>query len=90
MSETASRKVPDGKLVRVTAEVDETIHDVTITGDFFLEPPEARTELEAAIEGQPVDVSESALIDAIRSVDAQLIGFDAEDLAAVVREVMTR
>ncbi|MFB6210856.1 MAG: hypothetical protein ABEI76_04905 [Halobacteriales archaeon] len=89
MSQTASRKVPDGKLVRVSADVDATIRNVTITGDFFLEPPDARTELEAAIEGQPADVSEADLRAAIEAVDAQLIGFEAADLVAVVREVVT-
>ncbi|MFB6299220.1 MAG: hypothetical protein ABEH65_03065 [Halobacteriales archaeon] len=90
MTETASRKVPDGKLVRVTADVNDTIQNVTITGDFFLEPPEARTDLEDAIEGQPADVSEATLVEAIQAVDAQLIGFEASDLAAVIREVVAQ
>lgn len=83
MQATESVKVPDGKLVRVELRYDDTIDEVQITGDFFLEPPEALTDLEAAIEGQPADVSETALVEAISAVEAELVGFDAADLAGV-------
>ena len=88
MDETGSVKVPDGKLVRVTASFEDTIETVRITGDFFLEPPDAREDLEAAIEGHPVDVSEGELIEAIERVDAQLIGFAPSDLAEATLEAI--
>ena len=59
-----------------------------ITGDFFREPPEAREDLEAAIEGLPVEVSEGELIEAIERVDAQLIGFAPSDLAEATLEAI--
>lgn len=88
MEATGSVKVPDGKLVQVTASYDETIESVTITGDFFLEPPAARETLEAAIEGFDRDVTREELVDAIEAVDADLIGFSAEDLATATREAL--
>lgn len=88
MQATESVKVPDGKLVRVELTYEETIEDVAITGDFFLEPPEALAALEAAIEGQPADVSIGDLQAEIEAVDAQLIGFDAADLATVTVEAL--
>ncbi len=88
MQATESVKVPDGKLVRVTVTADETIEDVEITGDFFLEPPEALADLEAAIVGHSVDVSAGTLESAIASVEADLIGFDAADLAGVTVEAI--
>lgn len=88
MEGTGSVKVPDGKLVRVTATYDDVVESVTITGDFFLEPPSALGDLEAAIEGHSTDVSEVELVPAIRSVEADLIGFDAEDLAAATMEAI--
>lgn len=81
MEQTATRKVPDGKLLEVTVSCGDRIESVRLTGDFFLEPPAARAELEAAIESAPVDVDRETLVDSIRSVDAQLIGFDATHLA---------
>jgi hypothetical protein len=88
MQATGSVKVPDGKLVRVTATYDDHIESVRITGDFFLEPPAAREALEAAIEGQPADVAKDDLVAAIETVDADLIGFDAADLAEATLEAV--
>ena len=90
MEHTRSVKVPDGKLVRVTVVYGDTFDSVTITGDFFLEPPGARADLEQAIEGRPTDVSKHELIDAIETVDAQLIGFSANHLAEAVQEAIDR
>lgn len=81
MTRSGSVKVPDGKLVEVTLTGDEYIESARVTGDFFLEPPEARAELEAALEGKPLDVDRETLVEAIEAVDAQFIGFDADHLA---------
>ncbi|MGM0372348.1 MAG: hypothetical protein ACQEQJ_07580 [Halobacteriota archaeon] len=88
MQASESVKVPDGKLVRVAVTFEDVIEDVQITGDFFLQPPEARSDLEAAIEGQPVDVSVEELSAAIAAVDAECIGFDASDLAQATVEAI--
>lgn len=88
MHNSATVNVPDGKLLEVSVSYDDRITDVRLTGDFFLEPPESRAALEAAIEGQPVDVSRERLVEAIEAVDARLIGFDAEHLAAAVLEAL--
>lgn len=88
MQGTESIKVPDGKLVEVTLTYDSEIESVTITGDFFLEPPGARADLERALEGQPADASRHDLEAAIESVDATLIGFSTADLAAVTTEAL--
>ncbi|MFB6114603.1 MAG: hypothetical protein ABEJ58_10940 [Halodesulfurarchaeum sp.] len=88
MHGTGSVKVPDGKLVEVELMYDEVIQSVRITGDFFLEPPDARTALESAIEGHHTDANESELREAIERVDADLIGFDANHLVAATREAL--
>jgi lipoate-protein ligase A len=88
MQATESVKVPDGKLVRVALTYGERIEDAAITGDFFLEPPEALADLEAAIEGHPTDVTEAELEREIEAVEAELIGFDAADLAGVTVEAL--
>ena len=52
------------------------------------EPPAALADLEAAIEGQPVDADQERLAEAIAAVDAALIGFDETDLAAAATEAV--
>jgi len=88
MHNSATVNVPDGKLLEVTVSYDDRITDLRLTGDFFLEPPESRRALEAAIEGHPVDVDRETLVEAIEAVDARLIGFDAEHLADAVLEAL--
>ena len=49
-------KVPGGKLVAVDLEVDgERLGDVSVSGDFFLEPDEALGDINAALVGMPVE-----------------------------------
>lgn len=86
MESTASVKPPEGKLLEVAVKYDEEIKDVRITGDFFLEPPEAREQLESVLSGYRTDVERDTLIKQINSVDADLIGFDAADLADAIEE----
>ncbi len=88
MQATESVKVPDGKLVQVTVTADDRIEAVQITGDFFLQPPEALEDLEATIEGRPADVDADTLTAAIEDVDADLIGFEAADLAGITVEAL--
>jgi lipoate-protein ligase A len=85
MHGTASRKVPSGKLVRVAVDYDDHYRSVTISGDFFLEPPESLESLTAAVEESHISASRDELVKNIESVDAKLIGFTAEDLAIALR-----
>ena len=51
-------KMPGGKLVQVDFDLeDEHLRNVEVTGDFFLYPEEALTEITAAVEGSPADMS---------------------------------
>lgn len=85
MKGTASRKVPDGKLVRVTVRYDEEYEETKITGDFFIEPPEGLNQLTTAVEGLPVSTPREGLIEAIEGTGVDLIGFTADDLAIALR-----
>lgn len=83
----ASVKVEGGKLVRVETTYSDVFEDVSITGDFFLEPPEALEDIEAAIEGERVDAGDEALIEEIEAVEAEMIGFGPEHIVEALREV---
>lgn len=81
-------KVPGGKLVAVEFSIrDDFLHEVVVTGDFFLYPEEALPGLAFAIEGAPVSMSQSDLtariLNAIPS-DVDLVGASPEALAIAV------
>ena len=88
MDHSGSVKVPDGKLVEVAVSGTDRIESARITGDFFLEPPEARAELEAAIEGHSFEVDRETLVASIESVDARCIGFEVDDLTEATMEAI--
>lgn len=87
------RKVRGGKLVVVDATVSaDTIIDVVLSGDFFLEPDEALGWLTEALEGQPVDVSLDQLTAVLDTAarDAELVGFGTRDVALTVLRALGR
>jgi lipoate-protein ligase A len=83
-------KVPRGKLVVVDFDViDDVIHNVRITGDFFLYPDDALDALDGGLEGAPagagVETYRELVAHAIPE-GAELVGFSPEAIAiAVVR-----
>jgi lipoate-protein ligase A len=85
MEGRASRKVPGGKLVTVRVRYDDRIEACALRGDFFLEPPEALSDVERAVVGLPSDAPAARVAAAVAAVDARLVGFDATDVGRVVR-----
>lgn len=81
-------KTPRGKLVVADFEVEEgRISEVTVSGDFFLEPPEALADIAAALESVPADRSEAELAARIRDflrTDAEMVGFSPEAVARAI------
>ena len=81
-------KVPGGKLVAVEfAVVDSLLHEVVVTGDFFLYPEEALPVLSFAIEGASATADRATLTDRIASAipdDVELVGATPEALAIAV------
>lgn len=87
------RKVRGGKLVVVDATVSaDTIIDVVLSGDFFLEPDEALGWLTEALEGQSVEVSLDQLTAVLDTAarDAELVGFGTRDIALTVLRALGR
>ena len=85
-------KVPGGKLVAVDVEVAEgRLTDVSVSGDFFLEPDEALDDINAALHGMPVEAGVDQLAAAVTgalSDDVSLIGFTAESVGIAVRRAL--
>ena len=83
-------KVPRGKLVVVDLDVtDGVIHNVRLTGDFFLYPDEALAALAGGLEGAPAGAGVETyreLVDHAIPDGAELVGFSAQAVAiAAVR-----
>ena len=81
-------KTPRGKLVVADFEVEDgRISEVTVSGDFFLEPPEALADIAAALEGAPRDLPEEDITALIRDTLApgvEMVGFSPEAVARAV------
>lgn len=86
-------KVPGGKLVVADLEVrDGRLADVRISGDFFLEPPEALEAIDRGLNGLPADAGELELALAVQSAlppDTEMFGFSAEAVAVVLRRALS-
>lgn len=86
-------KTPGGKLVVVDFDVvDGRLRGVQVTGDFFLEPPEALERIAGALEGLAVsEAGEEQIAERIRaslSEGVEMIGFSPEAVARAVRRAL--
>ncbi len=88
MAAHAEYKAPGGKLVVVDVDVaGGLIQRVELSGDFFLEPPEALEDIVAALEGHPADADVAELSEAIHErlqEGVEFIGFSPEAVAVAV------
>jgi len=86
-------KTPGGKLVVADLDVlDGKIVGPVISGDFFLEPPEALTQITHALVQLPANASEEEIATAIRDAvepGVEMIGFSPEAVARAVRRAVT-
>lgn len=87
-------KVPGGKLVVVDLEVvNDRFANVSLSGDFFLEPDEALMDINAALTGLHANASATdiaATVAAGLPQDAVLFGFSAEAVAVSVRRALSK
>lgn len=83
-------KVPRGKLVVVDFDVlGDVIHNVRLTGDFFLYPDDALGSLAGGLEGAPANAGVETYRELVAHAipeGTELVGFSPEAIAiAVVR-----
>lgn len=85
-------KVPGGKLVVVDLRVEQgRLKDVQLSGDFFLEPPEALDAMNAALEGMSAQADEAALAHAVQGAlpaDGEMFGLTAQGVAVVIQRAL--
>jgi lipoate-protein ligase A len=87
-------KVQGGKLVVADLNVrNERLDDVSVSGDFFLEPDEALGNINAALTGQSANATAeqfSAAIDAALPAGVVLFGFSSRAVAIAVRRALAK
>ena len=85
-------KVVGGKLVAVELEVEAgRLTNVSVSGDFFLEPDEALYDVNAALTGMPADAGVDQLAAAVTGAvddDVAFIGFSPEAVGIAVRRAL--
>lgn len=85
-------KIPGGKLVVVDLQVvADCLQSVRLSGDFFLEPPEALDAINAALNGMPATADQAQLIQAVESATApevMMYGLSAAGIAVVVQRAL--
>jgi lipoate-protein ligase A len=82
-------KVPQGKLLKIFAEVDEdkeTLQSIKITGDFFAYPEESISQLEDILQNAPFNEKDLYQIIStfIKDQNVQFIGIDADGLTDAI------
>ncbi len=87
-------KVSGGKLVVVDLDVEDgRLHNVQLSGDFFLEPDTALAQINAALEGLPATASADDIaraVDAALDADVAMYGFSPDAVAATVLRALGR
>lgn len=69
------------------------LEGVRVTGDFFLEPPEALPELNRALEGAPRESSEeelTAFVEDSLPPETEMIGFSPQAVARAAARALGR
>ena len=87
-------KVPGGKLVVVDLKVmDGRLADVSVSGDFFLEPDEALLDMNRGLTGLPDTTTAAELAASVTASlpeGAVLFGFSADAVAIAVRRALAK
>ena len=82
-------KVPEGKLLKIYVDIDETndtIKDININGDFFAYPEESITELEKVLRQKNFKRNDlkKIITSFIETNQVQFIGLDADSLTEAI------
>jgi len=80
-------KVPGGKLVCLDLELSSNqISRIRITGDFFLHPENTIVLIEESLIGASVDQVARIVDNVLLQNNAQVIGFEPEDIERLVKK----
>ncbi len=87
-------KMPGGKLIVADLDVrDGRLFNVSISGDFFLEPDTALANIDSALEGLGADSDEADMTRVLQSAlgdEVLMYGISPEAIAVAVRRALER
>lgn len=85
-------KIPEGKLVVVDLRImNGRLHNVQLSGDFFLEPPETLDAINTALNGLPHDATPEQLEHAAQAAigaDVMMYGITTAGIAVVIQRAL--
>ncbi|MBW0454357.1 MAG: biotin--protein ligase [Candidatus Kinetoplastibacterium crithidii] len=87
-------KAPGNKLVMIDFEINydnNTIYDVQISGDFFLEPSEALNIMNESLNGLPVGSNDEFIKKTIENSlpeNTEFIGFSTADIVVTIKRAL--
>ncbi len=88
MMQDIDYKVPNGKLLRIQANLDEDIiSSIKISGDFFIHPETAIIEIEKLLAGVKIQNIADKLDKFIKEKKITLVGFNSADLADALERI---
>ena len=86
----ASKKIVNGKFIKILVDYHDVIRRIEISGDFFIHPEEALKEIEEFLIGLDVnfekEIIEYKLKNFVNIRNIKLIGFNESDLVDVIKE----
>lgn len=92
ISTVITRKIPGGKLVRLSLTFSGRIESVKITGDFFLYPEDTLEALTTAIRNASLPLNSDDLTAQLNQIlaetDSQFIGVNVSDLVSMLQEIL--
>ncbi|AFZ82715.1 lipoate protein ligase C-terminal domain-containing protein [Candidatus Kinetoplastidibacterium crithidiae] len=87
-------KAPGNKLVMIDFEIDHdnnTIYNVQISGDFFLEPSEALNIMNESLNGLPIESNDEFIKKTIEKnlpENTEFIGFSTTDIVVTIKRAL--
>jgi lipoate-protein ligase A len=92
MKGKSSRKIKDGKLLRIDVEYDDKIRNVIISGDFFIYPEESVELIEKVFENTEINETNAYFSSIVKDISKkkkiEFIGITADDIADVLKEAL--
>lgn len=92
MNGKSIKKVPNGKLVKVSVSFSDLIESIQISGDFFLYPESCIASIEQRLSGIPsnpkIEEVQEIIDQVLREQNAEFLGLTAKDLAEAVVEAL--
>jgi len=85
LERSAIRKFSGGKLLKVTVRSEGgVIHEVRVTGDFFVHPEEALEMMEEALRGVSITAVRRILESSMEEGGIATVGFKLDDLINMI------